>query len=103
MLNADDRTAQNIVKLTTIIVHGNDGQAVRNARLKDLGDQRAASTTVLVPVLMDPRWLEALEAIAAKGHGLIIQCSRRLEGGLLFTTIMTTLVPSSTQERRESA
>ena len=35
-----------IVKLTTFMVAGHDGQAVRNARLKHLGDHRPASTAV---------------------------------------------------------
>jgi enamine deaminase RidA (YjgF/YER057c/UK114 family) len=38
LLNAHGLSAPDIVKLTTFIVHGHDGEAVRNARLKHLGE-----------------------------------------------------------------
>jgi enamine deaminase RidA (YjgF/YER057c/UK114 family) len=54
LLDAHGLTEKNIVKRTTFIVQGHDGQAVRNARLKHLGVYRPASTAVFVPRLMDP-------------------------------------------------
>lgn len=55
-----------IIKLTTFIVAGQDGDAVREARLKYLGSHRPASTAVFVSGLMDPAWFVEVEAIAAK-------------------------------------
>lgn len=66
LLNAHGLTASNIIKLTTFMVHGSDGQAVRNARLKHLGDHRPASTAVYVSQLVDPSWFVEVEAVAAK-------------------------------------
>ena len=66
LLNAHGMSAKSIIKLTTFIVHGHDGQAVRNARLKHLGDHRPASTAVYVSQLMDPDWFVEIEAVAAK-------------------------------------
>ena len=59
-----DRTS--IVKLTTFMVAGHDGDAVRAARLKHLGSHRPASTAVFVSQLVDPAWLVEVEAVAAK-------------------------------------
>lgn len=67
LLRAHGLTEKSIIKLTTFIVHGNDGQAVRNARLKHLGDHRPASTAVYVSQLVDPGWFVEVEAVAAKG------------------------------------
>lgn len=55
-----------IVKLTTFIVAGHDGDAVRAARLKHLGAHRPASTAVFVAQLVDPAWFVEVEAIAAR-------------------------------------
>lgn len=66
LLDAHGLSAQNLIKLTTFIVHGHDGQAVRNARLKHLGDHRPASTAVYVSQLVDPSWFVEVEAVAAK-------------------------------------
>lgn len=66
LLEAHDLTAKNIIKLTTFIVQGQDGQAVRDARLKHLGDHRPASTAVYVSQLVDPAWFVEVEAVAAK-------------------------------------
>lgn len=55
-----------IIKLTTFMVAGQDGDAVRAARLKHLGAHRPASTAVFVSELVDPAWLVEVEAIAAK-------------------------------------
>lgn len=54
-----------IVKLTTFMVAGQDGDAVRAARLKHLGAHRPASTAVFVSELVDPRWFVEVEAVAA--------------------------------------
>jgi enamine deaminase RidA (YjgF/YER057c/UK114 family) len=66
LLRAHDLAATDIVKLTTFMVAGHDGQAVRNARLKHLGAHRPTSTAVYVSQLVDPAWFVEVEAIAAK-------------------------------------
>ena len=66
LLNAHGLSAPDIIKLTTFMVHGHDGQAVRKARLKHLGDHRPASTAVYVSQLVDPAWFVEVEAVAAK-------------------------------------
>ncbi len=55
-----------IVKLTTFIVVGHDGDAVRTARLKHLGDHRPTSTAVFVSQLVDPAWFVEVEAVAVR-------------------------------------
>ena len=55
-----------IIKLTTFIVAGQDGDAVRAARLKYLGSHRPASTAVYVAALVDPAWYVEVEAVAGK-------------------------------------
>ena len=66
LLAAHEMSAVNVIKLTTFIVQGHDGQAVRNARLKYLGSHRPASTAVYVSQLVDPSWFVEVEAVAAK-------------------------------------
>jgi len=68
LLNAHGLDATNIVKLTTFMVAGHDGDAVRAARLKHLGSHRPASTAVFVSQLVDPAWFVEVEAIAAMLH-----------------------------------
>lgn len=65
-LRAHGLAATDIVKLTTFMVAGHDGDAVRAARLKHLGAHRPASTAVFVSQLVDPRWFVEVEAIAAR-------------------------------------
>jgi len=66
LLKARGLDASNIVKLTTFMVAGHDGDAVRAARLKYLGAHRPASTAVFVARLVDPAWFVEVDAIAAK-------------------------------------
>ncbi|MEO8383816.1 MAG: RidA family protein [Betaproteobacteria bacterium] len=66
LLRSHGLQASDIVKLTTFMVAGQDGQAVRNARLKHLGSHRPASTAVYVSRLVDPAWFVEVEAVAAK-------------------------------------
>lgn len=66
LLGAHGLTAADIVKLSTFIVAGQDGSAVRDARLNCLGAHRPTSTTVYVAALVDPAWLVEIEAIAAR-------------------------------------
>ena len=66
LLASHGLVASDIIKLTTFMVHGHDGQAVRNARLKHLGSHRPASTAVYVSQLVEPAWFVEVEAIAAK-------------------------------------
>ena len=66
-LRAHGVDATSIVKLTTFMVAGQDGEAVRDARRKHLGSHRPASTAVYVSQLVDPRWFVEVEAIATVG------------------------------------
>jgi enamine deaminase RidA (YjgF/YER057c/UK114 family) len=65
LLRAHGLEAASIVKLTTFMVAGQNGDEVRRARLKHLGAHRPASTAVFVSQLVDPRWLVEVEAVAA--------------------------------------
>ncbi len=56
----------NIINLTTFMVAGTDGDAVRAARLNHLGSHRPASTAVFVAALVEPAWLVEVEAIAGR-------------------------------------
>ena len=66
LLRSHGLEADDIIKLTTFMVAGQDGDAVRAARLKHLGAHRPASTAVFVAALVDPAWFVEVEAIAAK-------------------------------------
>jgi enamine deaminase RidA (YjgF/YER057c/UK114 family) len=66
LLSAHGLDASCIVKLTTFMVAGHDGDAVRAARRKHLGAHRPASTAVFVSQLVDPAWWVEVEAVAAK-------------------------------------
>lgn len=68
LLESQGLKATNIVKLTTYMVAGQDGQEVRKARLKYLGDHRPASTAVYVSQLVDPNWLVEVEAVACRSN-----------------------------------
>jgi enamine deaminase RidA (YjgF/YER057c/UK114 family) len=68
LLRAHGLEATSIVKLTTFMVAGHDGDAVRAARLKHLGSHRPASTAVFVSQLVDPAWFVEVDAVAAKQH-----------------------------------
>lgn len=69
LLSSHGLGATDIIKLTTFIVMGQDGDAVRAARLKHLGAHRPCSTAVYVSQLVDPAWLVEVEAIAARPPG----------------------------------
>jgi 2-iminobutanoate/2-iminopropanoate deaminase len=66
LLEAHGLTPTDIVKLTTFMVSGQDGDAVRAARLKYLGSHRPASTAVFVAELVSPAWHVEIEAVAAR-------------------------------------
>ena len=66
LLGAHDLRPTDIIKLTTFMVAGQDGNAVRAARLKHLGSHRPASTAVFVSQLVDSAWLVEVEAVAAR-------------------------------------
>jgi 2-iminobutanoate/2-iminopropanoate deaminase len=66
LLKSHGLAATSIVKLTTFMVAGHDGDAVRAARLKHLGPHRPASTAVFVSQLVDPAWFVEVDAVAAK-------------------------------------
>ncbi|PCJ43633.1 MAG: enamine deaminase RidA [SAR86 cluster bacterium] len=65
ILKSQGLGVENIVKLTTFIVAGQDGQAVRNARIKYLGAHRPASTAVYISQLVDPAWFVEVEAVVS--------------------------------------
>jgi len=65
LLRAHGLEPSSIIKLTTFMVAGQDGEDVRNARRKHLGAHRPASTAVYVSQLVEPRWFVEVEAIAA--------------------------------------
>lgn len=69
LLQAHGLAASNIVKLTTFMVAGHDGDAVRAARIRHLGSHRPASTAVFVSQLVDPAWLVEVDAVAARSTG----------------------------------
>lgn len=66
LLQSHGLVPTDLIKLTTFMVAGQDGDAVRAARLKHLGSHRPASTAVFVSELVDPAWFVEVEAIAAK-------------------------------------
>ena len=66
LLRAHGLGPTDIIKLTTFMVAGQSGDAVRAARLKHLGSHRPASTAVFVSALVDPAWFVEVDAIAAK-------------------------------------
>ncbi len=66
LLAAHDLGVSSIVKLTVFIVAGQDGEPVRQARLRHLGEHRPVSTTVYVSQLVRPEWLLEVEALAAR-------------------------------------
>ena len=66
LLRAHGLEASDIVKLTTFMVAGHDGDAVRAARIKYLGPHRPASTAVFVSQLVDPAWFVEVEAVAGR-------------------------------------
>lgn len=66
LLKSHGLAANSIVKLTTFMVAGHDGDAVRAARLKHLGPHRPASTAVFVSQLVDAAWFVEVDAIAAR-------------------------------------
>ena len=70
LLGAHGLGPTDIIKLTTFMVAGQNGDAVRTARLKHLGSHRPASTAVFVSELVDPAWFVEVEAIAAKRKAL---------------------------------
>lgn len=66
LLAAQGLGPTDIVKLSTFMVAGQDGEAVRAARRKYLGAHRPTSTAVFVAALVDPAWMVEVEAIAAR-------------------------------------
>jgi 2-iminobutanoate/2-iminopropanoate deaminase len=66
LLEAHGLEASDIVKLTTFMVAGHDGSAVRAARLKHLGAHRPTSTAIYISQLVDPAWFIEVEAVAAR-------------------------------------
>jgi enamine deaminase RidA (YjgF/YER057c/UK114 family) len=66
LLAAHGLSVADIAKLTTFIVAGHDGGAVRDARIRHLGSHHPASSTVYISQLVDPVWLVEIEAVAVK-------------------------------------
>ena len=65
-LGACDLSVLDIVKLSTFMVAGQDGNEVRKARLKYLGEHRPASTAIYVSRLVDPAWYVEVDVVAAR-------------------------------------
>jgi len=66
LLDANELTVSDIVKLTTFMVDGHSGKEVRKARVKHLGDHRPTSTAVYVSRLVDPDWFVEVDVVAAR-------------------------------------
>ena len=64
ILRHADMTAQNIVKVTTFLTDPSFADANAKWRMKALGNQPVATTSVVVQTL-DPSWLLEIEAVAA--------------------------------------
>lgn len=56
---------ENVVSVTTYVVHGNDLSAVMAARDSALQGHLAASTLVTVPALAKPEWKMEISLVAA--------------------------------------
>lgn len=70
ILASEGMNAENIVKLQTYMVAGQDGQKVRDARIKYLGDHRPISTAIYISQLVSPEWFVEIDVIAAKTKNL---------------------------------
>ena len=66
ILKAQALEVESIVKLTVFIVAGQDGEPVRQARLKHMGSHKPASSTFYVAGLVRPEWLIEVEAVAVR-------------------------------------
>jgi enamine deaminase RidA (YjgF/YER057c/UK114 family) len=66
LLSAHGLGVESIVKIAVYIVAGNDGEAVKRARVEHLGGHAPASTTIYVPALVSSEWLVEVEATAAR-------------------------------------
>ena len=64
ILRHADMTAQNIVKVTTFLTDPSFADVNAKWRMKTLGNQPVATTSVVVQTL-DPSWLLEIEAVAA--------------------------------------
>ncbi len=63
-LRAADMGMEHVVKTTTYLLDRADAAAMRPVRLRHLGDNRPASTLVLVAGLLDAGWKIEVEAVA---------------------------------------
>jgi enamine deaminase RidA (YjgF/YER057c/UK114 family) len=64
---ADHRmTVSDLVRVNYFLVNPGDIDIFRIARARHLPDPPPASTTLLVPRLMDPTWLFEIDAVAAR-------------------------------------
>ncbi len=66
MLKGAGMGVENLVHVNTYLVSTNDIQAARAERSKVLGNQRPASTMVIVSALASPDWKIEVEAVAFK-------------------------------------
>ena len=66
LLKAHGLAPTSIGMLTTFMVAGQDGDAVRAARRKHLGSHRPASTAIVVSQLVDPGWFVEVDAVPAR-------------------------------------
>jgi 2-iminobutanoate/2-iminopropanoate deaminase len=66
VLSANGFGFEDLVKLTTYIVHGQRGADVLGVRRSYLGTHRPTSTAVYVSELFAAEWLVEIEAVAAR-------------------------------------
>lgn len=70
ILKSQGMSAKDIVKLQTYMVAGHDGQKVRDARVKYLGDHRPISTAIYISQLVSEEWFVEIDVVAAKCKNL---------------------------------
>jgi enamine deaminase RidA (YjgF/YER057c/UK114 family) len=66
ILEANGMTARNLVKTNIYVVAGQETAAVREARSRQFGDIRPASTFIFISQLIDPRLLIEVEGVACR-------------------------------------
>ena len=62
-------TREDVVRTRIFLVNGEDWQDVGRAHHEFFGDIKPASTMVVIPAILDPRWLVEIEADAVAGSG----------------------------------
>ncbi|MCE9522005.1 MAG: RidA family protein [Alphaproteobacteria bacterium] len=66
LLSAHGLKPFHLVKTNLYVVYGQAANVVREARRKNLGDVRPASTFIYVPQLVEPKYLIEIEGVAVR-------------------------------------